>query len=569
MFKRIVIGIISFVLAATMLCGCTFFGHDNERDMQQVVAHVEAYNITNSVRNEDGTVMDVTYDAPAKDIYKFDLYEYVRTNQSSLASSFSDAESLYRYALSMLVNIEIISNEVEALIKAGKIEWGLTETNAVKKRVYSLIDSALMTIKNEILASRDRPEISSDGDSEVSTDTTYPVKPEETDDEEDKEQGKDTEEWEPALSRYPGLAGDNDRRSLEREAMRRFISLLKNRVKDDFRVTDEDREKFDKDGESIDEIINTKGIEYVYPMIGSTHLMYYISGKSLERSQKISALQEYLTDSATVDDAEVERAYTAKLNEQVSSFTSDIANFDTAMSGDSTVLYYPNNNYFYVKHILLPFSDEQKAELTAYKSRIDVSEDQVEAFRGRLAESIVCYPHVAGENDMSRPMSVDDVLAEVKAKMLPLAANVKRADVAFDDLIYLYNTDPGAFGNNKGYVVKYKLADGESETYMKEFATAARYMRDNLGVGQVYYEKVITDYGVHIMYFASTTKVGKVGLDDYTTPGEVETYFDVLKAPIKTARENAAYDTWEKRVLSYNYNKHATLYEDRASSFWK
>ena len=31
-------------------------------------------------------------------------------------------------------------------------------------------------------------------------------------------------------------------------------------------------------------------------------------------------------------------------------------------------------------------------------------------------------------------------------------------------------------------------------------------MRKNLKVGDVYYEKVITDYGVHIMYFADTTK---------------------------------------------------------------
>ena len=50
MFKRIIIGIISAVLAASMLCGCSFFSHDNERDLQQVIATVDSYEITNSAQ---------------------------------------------------------------------------------------------------------------------------------------------------------------------------------------------------------------------------------------------------------------------------------------------------------------------------------------------------------------------------------------------------------------------------------------------------------------------------------------------------------------------------------------
>ena len=58
-----------------------------------------------------------------------------------------------------------------------------------------------------------------------------------------------------------------------------------------------------------------------------------------------------------------------------------------------------------------------------------------------------------------------------------------------------------------------------------EFADAARDLRKTQAVGQVYqktvggkaqYQKVVTDYGVHIMYFASVTEAGEVSLYSYT-----------------------------------------------------
>ncbi len=550
--KKIIPLLLAIVMACCLLCGCTFFSHDTERDYRQVAARVESYEIKNTVVKDDGTAESKVYTTAPVDIYKLDLVQYVNSNSESLSQTYgSDVKGAYQYSMKMLVNTELVINEVDALIDAGLIEWGLTETNAVKKRVYQTIDSTVRRLANEILEERDEEQIGSTGDGTLSTDTTYPVKPEQKDDED--EEIKDTEEWQPSLSSYPGLSGDADRRSLESEAMRRFVNLLYENVKDDFRVTADDKAKFEADKKAIEETINTKGITAVYPMIGATHYMYYISGKNIERSQKISALQKYLTDGVTVDNAEVAKSYTTTLNEQRSSYSENVSAFDT--------------NYFYVKHILLPFTDEQKADVTNYGKTH--AEDETDEYRNKLAESIVAYPHVDGEDDKTRPMTMREILAEVRATMLPLESNVKAADLAFDDLIYLYNTDPGSFGNNKGYVVKYKLDDGEDETYMQEFADGARTMRDELSVGQVYYEPVITDYGVHIMYLASTTQVGEVSLYDYTTPGEVETYYDLLEAPKKTALENAAYQKWENETLTYNFNKHAKLYEKRYSDLWK
>lgn len=562
-----------------MLTGCSAFQFDEERDLRQVVAELSPYTVTVNYEDENGDTKIYKHTTEQVKIYKRDLAEYVYNNQSSLSQSATSAQNMYDNALKMLVNTEIIANAADAYIQSGEIAWDAevnvgtddepvmrktyTQSNAVKRRVYQVIDSTLLSLKNEILERRDEPTISTSGDSETSTDTTYPVKSEDTEDVEE------FEVWNPDEGKYPGLAGDADTRSLDVEAMRRFINLLRERVEDDFRVTQEDKDKFAEDDKRINEIIDKQGVPYVYPILGETHYVYYISGKQIERSQKFTELQSYLTEDVEVSDADVQKSFTDTLNTQKATYDADISAYNSAMSGGSTtVLYHPQVNHFYVKHILLPFSDEQKASLDAYKARLNVTEDQVKAYRESLVDGIVCYPHVDGEDDTSRPMSVSDVMNAVKSVMRPFEAtgNVKAADTAFDDLIYLYNTDPGAFNNNKGYIVNVNESDN---SYMEEFTKGALEMRDTLEVGQVLYKNVITDYGVHIMYLASVPKAGEVSINDYTTPGELQTYYDLIKAPLQTARENEAYQNWENKEIKANYDKYVTVYEKRYKNLWE
>ena len=604
MFKRIITGILAFAIAAFALCGCSFFTHDYERDMQQEIAVVKSYDIVNAVLEETDETDDkgdkivqskqYTYTTKAKTIYKQDLVDYVNSNAGSLSSSFANLESLYNYAVRMLVSVELVTNEVDALIECGKVEWGIEQENSVRKSLYNIIDNTLVSLKNTILDERDEEQIITDNSSSATsgTETTYPVKPDETDDADD-DNDFEPEPWEPSRSMWPGVNGNDDQRSLDREAMRRFIALIKSRVKDDFRLNKSDRAwlkaKIDNEIKAIDRVIDTQGIEYVYPVIASYsypmneydgefgYMLYYLSGESLERSQKITAMQDSLEDGVSVSYDEVAAKYRTTLSEQQKLYEEDITSYNTDMNGSSTtVLYHPVVNYFYVKHILLPFSDEQKEALHAFENRSDIKnlqEDEkkakIEEYRARLAEAIVCYPHKNGEDDLTRPMSVDDVMNHIRSVMTAKKANKKAANDAFNDLIYLYNTDPGAFGNDTGYIVKYKLDENESETYMQEFADAARYMFENIEVGEVYYEKVITDYGVHIMYLSSVVKKGAVGLNDTTSPSGTETYYDLLEAPIKSNRASAAYNTWENNILSYNYKKYSEIYTDIFSDLWE
>ena len=117
--------------------------------------------------------------------------------------------------------------------------------------------------------------------------------------------------------------------------------------------------------------------------------------------------------------------------------------------------------------------------------------------------------------------------------------------------------------------MKYELGTGESETYMQEFADAARDMYDTLEVGQLYDKLVVTDYGVHIMYLASKTKAGEVkGLYDYQTPGEYTRVYDVIKDSLLSSKQSAAYNAWATEKI-VNRENDVERFEKRFEDLYK
>lgn len=590
MKKKIISIILILVISCAALTGCTFFSHNSEKDMRQVVAEIASYDITVNVPvdpDDENSVKETkTYTTKKITVYKQDLLDYLNNNYSNLSSSFSDdPEGMVKYAIQLICYTHLVTNEADALIEYKLVDWDkeytdetgavkhyYTQSNNIKQNVYSVIDSTLASIKNEILESRGEPTITTPEGSDSST--TYPVP---SDDNDDDETAQDKEGWQPSLVNYPGLNGDAEYRSLEKEAMRRFISLIQERTSDDFRITAEEKEKFADDKKRIQEVIDKDGIEAVYPMLGETYYMYYLAGKTATNNLKINTVQQYIEESAVVSEDDIVARYNALLAEQVESYTQSISNYYTAVSGSNTVLYVPDRNYFYVKHILLPFSDEQTAKLTEYKALPNVTEKQINEFRAGLVDGIVAYKHVNGENDTSVKYSVDRVMKVVNATMSPYKNNPEKAERTFNSLIYDFNTDTGIFDNTKGYAVKYKLDDGESETYMQEFADASRemydaYFKGTFNIGQVWQTPVVTDYGVHIMYLANIPKVTSnqgVGLNSYTSPGKIETYHDIIKEELLTTLKSKAYQNWEdEKTLYYERNGTVVYHESRYKDLW-
>ncbi len=576
-------------MCCSLFAGCSLIEHNDEKDMRQVVAVIKP------IEDESN---GISFSSEEKRIYKRDLVYAVNQYASTYISNYGfTLEEATDTILNELVTRELLLIEAQRLLEQKYIEWTQADTNNYNRYIYSAIDSQLNSIKSDIAASFGET-LPSTGDDET-TETTFPVPDDETteDDYSDYEldennrpiQDKDSEGnllfdddgnpvykykvWtHPDEKDWPCMWGDEKEQSRDREAIRNFIEFLRTSVENDFKVTEDDKRKFAEDDKNIDNTINTQGIQYVYPMLGTTHYLEYIAGQTARQSILITKLQDYILDGVTVTDEEIADAYQKQLAYQKAAWANNQEAYQTALSGGKvTMLYMRDASYFFVKHILLPFSDEQTAAMNAYKNNPQNAGKDYTVFRdNQLVFDTVVYPHESGEYDMSRKYTVEQVFAEIKSAMAPLKNNPAEAERKFDELTYKYNTDDGAFGYGKSYAVK--INDEEDHSgYMEEFYYGAMELYKDYEVGQVLPHYVVTDYGVHIMYLSQKIEVGDRLLSSPLTPAGYSTVRDTIESTIRTTKENSAFTTWQNERITY-YQESAgvvTTYKKRYKSLYE
>ncbi len=612
MRKKLLAVILSVFMCCSLFAGCALIEHNNEKDARQVVATIDSIVDTHN---------GVTYESGKRYIYKSDLISACNSYAASYVSNYNlTLEQAVNRLLDELVTRELLLIEAERLLEQGEIEWTQKEENQKQEYIYSAIDSRLTTLRGDIYSDFDETAPSSDDEEDVSAETTYPTPEAETteddytyyetdergnivyEDKKDKdgnivyEQAVDQDgvpmyapdgvtpvmvpvqvpkyiEWVPSEANYPCMWGSEDQKSLDREAVNRFLSVIKTLAEDDFKATKEDKAKFAEDDKKIEDIINTRGIENVYPMLGGTHYMEYLVGRTAEQSILLTLLQEYIVGNVTVTDQEVVDAYNTQLRNQQEKYRDNQQAYQTDLSGGSTtMLYMRDDSYFYVKHILLPFSEEQTAYLAAYKADPrNAGKDATVMRDTQMVNETVVYPHVNGEDDRTDPKTVNEVFDEIYSAMYRVKNNPKEAERLFDSYTYKYNTDTGAFGYGSQYAVKKNDDEGHSG-YMEEFYDGAMELYNNYSVGDVLPEYVVTDYGVHIMYFSQDVTPGYIRqLKDYLTPGAYKTVRETFYDTIKSTKENAAFTAWQNERITYyqDNEKVVTKYTKRYKSIYE
>lgn len=598
MRKKILCLLLTIVLSLSVFTGCSLFTYDNERDNKQVVATIDSVVIEQVSGAEK-----LTFKTEKKKIYKYELINAINTTGASLINSgyYSDLEEVIEILLNQMVARELVLNEADAQLSFGNITWGQAEENEVKKGIYTSIDNELASFRREILIEHGEAAADTEGtqaDSAESTETTYPVEEVEevgeyddwtkpalvaelvaraniTDEAkadiyeekiseysitkliamlEKQDQEAITEVWTPDTLRYPGLYGSDEVRSLEIEAMRRFMSMLADVVEDDYRLTDKQRSTFSKELKNLNKVADSQGISFVYPLLGDTAIMEYLVGINYRENVKVTLLQNHITDNVDVTEEEVLARYNQLLATQKSTYDANVQTFyDAVTAGDTNVLYYPNSNYYYVKHILIPFSDAQTNELNLYKEGEGkfAGDDAIKAFKEKLGKQVKGFEHRDGE-DYGKPISIDAIYADI-VRTMEAATSYKDKERAFDSLIYKYNTDPGIFGNELGYAVTAKFADGEEydTTYMEEFSRAADELYRNGEVGAIS-APAVTDYGVHVLYLSKIPTAGEiVGINDYLSYGERTTMFEIIEEEQRTEKINNEFYKWQNEKVGY------------------
>ena len=590
MRKRIICLIVAIVMCCSAFAGCNLVTFDQERDDNKVVISVASYEI----KSPDGqktykTEESKIYKSNFKTVYNYYTYYYQQYYGYT-------AEQVVELLVENLATERIVLNLANAYIDFGYISIDTYDRNTIDQNVYTAIDSAISSARTEILEERgitvsDDDDHDHDSDSS-SSDTTYPVKGDDagvydsltrdelvemciarglvskpaTDAEQDsldaitvrqlkdkltKDDRKSVEKWTPSLSRYPGLnAYDEESRSLELESLKRALKNIKKAVLASLDITDEQAAKVEEEYKHFDDVTNQKGLSYVYGELQGTTTAYLYAGETYEDQQKLTLLEDYITGTVEVTRADVEAVYASTLAAQKSSYADETA-YEKAISNDTKLLYFPDSNHFFVKHVLIPFSDAQTTALNAYKNSVEATvKGNYEDYRDRLANEIMSYEHVDGE-DFGSPISINTIYNEIENKVNG-AATLYEKERAFDDLIYKYNTDPRIFGKTYGYMEKYDLGSS-TESYMAEFAAAARKLYEG-GVEGAISGKVVTDYGVHVLYLSKLPKAGEVvGLDDYYTNGKYDSVYSAMEDTALTSKENAAFSQWRSLQIARYY----------------
>ena len=387
------------------------------------------------------------------------------------------------------------------------------------------------------------------------------------------------------LPTFPGMHGDADTtQSLANEAMRAFLEeMLENAqhiigLSEYNFAADQDelnrqRSLIAKEAAFLRTVRDTMGIQFVYPLLGNTFTFKMLFGIQSVNQVKLEKLQEFVASTVNINEDDIRREANNRLQDQRTRFggTNNIPvnrqAVSSAISAGELMLYMPSNRYLWVKHILLPIPNGLERMRAFDESNNwgtpDAQRERREEYRLRMVMDMNVYRNINGERDFARPFSYDFVIRQIYNTMHRYRNSPHLASEAFQRLVFEWNNDPGMFNNRTGYQVVYRLDADENETFMQEFADAAREFRTRrFSLGQLLTEDdgitpryAITDHGVHIMFYASdpfyfradgTVNTDRtMSLNCFTTPAQDERVRDIIAREVLEQRQAGFYNNWE------------------------
>ncbi|HEY8423533.1 MAG TPA: hypothetical protein VIL23_02095 [Clostridia bacterium] len=600
MFKKILTILLCFALSFSALVGCRLFKLDENRDFAEPVAVIQSRSLPIKVRQENGSYKDSVFTSKERTVSKYQLYNAFQQFGPIYQRQFGmTVEEAYDKLLDQLVERELLLTEIERLIASNEIRFRQSELNKVWKEVYDKIDEAVYEYETEIAKEYGEEPYTRNEGEDIKPQWPVFQYPQVKDEKEDKDDYPienniimDEEVWRPEGSRgpifdYDIIENGTDAQkqayfktdeyraaALKTEALKRFLQNIKENL-DVKTLSAEDAAKFQEDLKVIDQYKDAKPYEYakLYGKLQEFWFIKYLYYNSAYDSMLFAKLEEYVESGVSVTEEEVASYYNKKLAEQKASFNADINNYISALKdGDEVILYHPKDvKWFYVKHILIPFSDQQKAEIEQFK-KTGQTKEAVEEYRKRVSNNITSYKHVNGYN-FGSPKTLAQIESEIYAELSTAGNNEISLKRKFDQLIYAYNTDPGIFDSLYGYGLQYTESSGTSG-YMIEFEEACFKLYKQGKIGAV--EKAITDDGVHYIMLYSIVKPGTKELGDYTTEfrdGFYDAkYEDVLRNELLENKKKEAYNNYQSRTLKQlkrEWKPYISMYENRYSRLIK
>lgn len=281
-----------------------------------------------------------------------------------------------------------------------------------------------------------------------------------------------------------------------------------------------------------------------------------------------------------IDTDAVVNYYKEQYLAQYADYSNTVANYDTAMkSRNSTYVFYnpvESDGYVYVNHILVSFSDEQKAEIaildTKLSNKLISKADYDKAVALITSKTTTTYVENGEEIE---GVTVNEVFNRVK-NYVGSANNIVDKAKRFEEMMYLFNDDTGNMNTDFYYAIP--LDESVSSSYAESFVAGARDLYNNYSQGDVYYKLVQTTYGYHIMFYmdSATNLVSKNNISNITyetlmnttvNPSSDKTLFEYFYDLLKLDEQddskytehtqnlvNEALNEYQVTVYSYKYS---------------
>lgn len=534
MFKKITAFLILVLCLILPLSGCSLFALDSYTYLNQTVVTI------NNPSNNNQLV-----------IKKKDLIEAYRNYAQTLQQNGYTGQQAIEQIVQLLINKEVVLNEAERLIEEEEITVSNNDLNDMWTETYKAVIKNIADFENEIIKAWGLHIPSVLTEEEADENVYF---------EQYKAQAEIVKITNPNNSvewKIRSLESQNDfeneliyefgkhidsifneaknrvsSTNVTKEALKRYIKLLKSNEKG-LNLSTEDNDVFKREVERI--YNNIKENKYMqlyseyfevkngYSIISVNQVLNYLS------AQMLASYSKYSID--------------------FDLYESDI------LSNRENAWYIMDDNYFYVSHILLSFSDEEKASITeaeeSYKAG-EISYQDYENVKQSVAENVIVKEY--GENTNLTP---NQLLNSLKTN---LNGKDKAGKVeVLNDYIYKYSGD----GGNKNATYEYIVGENNSQM-VEEFTNAARELHNN-GNGKFgdLSDLVVTEYGVHILVYLEPVENAFTihSANNFSlTTGNTEEMENIIETLTTTKLSQLN----ERTLFDYIYEK---LLSDKFSSF--
>ena len=476
----------SLILCVVTLTGCNLLELDKKKYYEQVVA---------SVTSEHSEYV--------REYTKKELIEaYYNYSYSSVQNGTKTAEDGVKTAFNSMIERGLLVAGIEKeYIKAGLIKFTEEHKNQIREDAFEYMQDQIFEYEDEIriekgLTPESEDTATTEEEVEESLRAEYnKYEPTIIYDEESDKAVKNLELEKDSVLGYTVPLHFTQKitdEAISNEAYVRYVKALQKNAKAEGRDSSESEVVKYEEERLIKLLTENKYLELFEEYLANNNLYNTIDsdGNYTVRQDVLDKVVEY---------------YQEQYNIQKNLYDLNIDAYHTAMGSDASKVYYhPNSGeeYMYVSHILLKFSDSQTKEVEALKTKLENKQISQEEYDRKVKNIANNIQVVYEKNNEVYTSNAEEVYNTVVDYVNTYGGNdVEKRAKLFNDMIYIYNDDEGIMNKDFAYVVNLKTT--VEDKMVKEFADASRELNENpdKGIGSLS-DMVITEYGVHIIFHA-------------------------------------------------------------------